>query len=116
MRRPQVRTCLHVNRKSFRTGEPENSGFSKIQLITKYEVSDLRSWSWENSAEIRPESKEKKRNGKAYFRKYCSPALLFSRNRGRNREMTLFGGRTGTAASKAGNVSISARRKSSNSE
>ena len=55
-------------------------------------------------------------SGEYDLRKYCSPALLFSRNRGRNLEMTLLGGRDGTAASKLGNVSTSLWRNSSNSE
>lgn len=54
--------------------------------------------------------------GAAHFRKYWSPDFLLSRNGGRNLDITLFGGRGGTAASKLGNVCTSLRRKSSNSE
>lgn len=51
-----------------------------------------------------------------HFKKYCRPALLFSRNLGLNLEMKLLGGSSGTAASKPGNVRIRRHRKSSNSE
>ena len=56
-------------------------------------------------------------NGKKTdFKKYCRPARLFSRNRGRNLEMMLLGGSSGTAASKPGKVRIRRHRNSSNSE
>lgn len=57
-----------------------------------------------------------KSSSRAYFRKYWSPALLFSRNLGLNLDITLLGGSVGTAASKLGNVLMSWCRKSSNSE
>jgi len=51
-----------------------------------------------------------------YLRKYCSPALLLARNFGLNLDMTLLGGKTGTAASKLGKVCIRRLRRSSKSE
>lgn len=51
-----------------------------------------------------------------HLRKYCNPLLRFSRNLGRNFEITLFGGRGGIAAVEFGNVWRSLSRRSSNSE
>ncbi len=53
---------------------------------------------------------------KTHFRKYCRPALRFSRNLGRNFEMTLLGGRGGMAPAEYGKVWRSLLRRSSNSE
>jgi len=51
-----------------------------------------------------------------HLRKYCRPLLRFSRNFGRNFEMTLFGGSGGIAALEFGKVWSSLSRRSSNSE
>lgn len=97
-----------ANKKSFSTGDPENSGFSRIQLVRRVVCVSRASFILLAGCR-RPLST-------AYFRKYWSPALLFSRNLGLNLDITLFGGSVGTAASKLGNVLISWCRKSSNSE
>ena len=89
----------HEKRNSFKTGDPENSGLSKMQLGRRQLAPLL-----DSACSI------------TYFKKYCSPARLFSRNLGLNLDMTLFGGSTGTAASKPGKVWISRCRRSSNSE
>src|SRR4051812_42784082 len=51
-----------------------------------------------------------------HLRKYCRPLLLFSKNFGRNLDMTLFGGKGGIAALEFGKVCSSLSRRSSNSE
>lgn len=51
-----------------------------------------------------------------HLRKYCKPLLRFSRNFGRNLDMTLFGGNGGIAALEFGKVCNSLSRRSSNSE
>jgi hypothetical protein len=51
-----------------------------------------------------------------HFRKYCNPALRFSKNFGRNFDIRLFGGKGGIEARELGNVCRSRSFKSSNSE
>lgn len=51
-----------------------------------------------------------------YFKKYCNPVLRFSKNFGRNLDITLFGGIGGIAAVELGNVCSNFSRRSSNSE
>lgn len=53
---------------------------------------------------------------RTYFKKYCSPALLFSRNLGWNLCKMLLGGIRGTAASKFGKVWTRRFLRLSNSE
>lgn len=98
---------FQANKKSLSTGDPENSGFNKIQLVGRNPCQrDV----------LNSVCRVGSRSSRAYFRKYWSPALLFSRNLGLNLDITLLGGSAGTAASKLGNVLISWCRKSSNSE
>jgi len=87
---------LYENKNSLRTGDPENSGFSSMQLCRSATLHLL--WGYTN------------------LRKYCNFALRFSRNFGRNFEITLFGGKGGIAAWEYGKVWRSLCRRSSNSE
>jgi hypothetical protein len=95
--RHNVPTYHHVNKNSLRTGDPENSGFKRMQLLPI-----RRRWIC--------------RRITTYFRKYCKPVRRFSKNLGRNFDITLFGGRGGIAASELGKVWRSLCLRSSNSE
>lgn len=53
---------------------------------------------------------------KTHFKKYCNPTLRFSKNFGRNFDITLFVGSGGIAAVDLGNVCKSLSLRSSNSE
>ena len=89
---------VHENKKSFRTGDPENSGFRRMQLATI-------------SNEYRRQTYTR-----THLRKYDNPILRCSKNLGLNFDITLFGGKGGMAASELGKVCKSLSRRSSNSE
>jgi hypothetical protein len=91
---------VHSKRNSLRTGDPENSGFNKIQLR---DVSIVHA----TNEVVRVYS---------HFKKYDKPILLCSKNFGRNLDITPLGGNAGIAASERGNVCRSLFRRSSNSE
>ena len=75
------------NKNSLRTGDPENSGFSKMQLRES-----VMQQGWRGLYHI------------TYLRKYCIPTLRVSRNLGRNLDITLLGGKGGMAALELGKV------------
>lgn len=90
-----------------RTGEPLNSGLRRIQLRSF--VSACYNLLGNHIGLERGE-------GFVYLRKYCNPALRFSRNLGRNFEIMDFGGRGGMAARELGKVWRSLEWRSENSE
>lgn len=89
----------YVNRKSFMTGELENSGLRRTQLGGVSALQSDGGW-----------------GRRTYLRKYCSPIRLCSRNCGRNLETTPLGGRGGMEASERGKVMRRFWRRVSNSE